>query len=209
MTASHKQSFISPQSGCRWTLCSYSTLVAAWRVGSISLVELPSLRYGLDGGDRVAVIAFARTAIAEQALTSDWRAVKRGVQDAVSDPRVNPSGTRIYDAVDYAVQFLMSSEKAMVDQQIPRLRAILIITDNASSGSDFPETNVLKDLDRSDSSLFALITPWPQPDSLGYFVPSPGRNHQNVGTLAAATGGRVDLLCWRFRKDAFQHSKSI
>lgn len=84
----------------------------------------------------------------EEPLTSDLHAVEFGVERAITDPKIDPNNTRMCDAVNYAAQYLTTSERDLPQRNSRRLHVILIVTDNMSLKSELHDADVLFDLYR-------------------------------------------------------------
>lgn len=139
----------------------------------------------LTGGDRVALMLFARNAILREPFTEDFPAVQSGIRSAVGDRSLG-SGTAINAAIIEAANYLGGEGRNA-------RRAVLVVTDNMGLNYRVSDEDVLRALYRSDAVLNAILIgkqkrPDPLPD--GSYV-NPDFTPSDVLKLAGETGGEA------------------
>jgi len=135
-------------------------------------------------GDRVALMVFAKNTAVAQDFSDNLAETARNIGRAVKDWDVG-SSTMINSAVVDAAKYMdMNAGPA-------GRRAILILTDNLSTSYRLTDGQVIRELNKSDTVLNAIITgrairPRPlEPDRSG----NPDLTPANVYDLAEKTGG--------------------
>lgn len=139
----------------------------------------------LHGGDRVAVMLFARRTDVMRELTADFVVVEDDLRDAV---RVNNLGssTLINPSIVAGAQWIARQEKR-------GRRAILIVTDNEGLNYQINDETVLRELYQADTVLNAIVVRKgnrPKPPKPGAYV-NPDFTPSNVFYLSEQTGGEA------------------
>lgn len=135
-------------------------------------------------GDRVAIMVFARKTAVHQGFSDNLAETARQIGSAVEDWDVGTT-TMINSAIVDAAHYLQ--KRAGPEGR----RAILILTDNLSTSYQLTDGQVIRELDKADAVLNAIITGHairPRPLSEGQY-PDPDYTPANVFHVAEETGG--------------------
>jgi len=135
-------------------------------------------------GDRVAIMVFARKTAVHQGFSDNLAETARQIGTAVKVWDVGTT-TMINTAVVDAAHYI--EKKAGVEGR----RAILILTDNLSTSYQLTDGQVIRELDKADTVLNAIVTGHairPDPPSEGRY-PDPDYTPANVFHVSEETGG--------------------
>jgi VWFA-related protein len=135
-------------------------------------------------GDRVAIMVFARKTAVHQGFSDNLAETARQIGSAVKDWDVGTT-TLINSAVVDAARYLQKHAGP------EGRRAILILTDNLSTSYQLTDGQVIRELDKADTVLNAIVTGHairPNPPSPGQY-PDPDYTPSNVFHVAEETGG--------------------
>lgn len=135
-------------------------------------------------GDRVAIMVFAKSTAVHQDFSDNLAETARQIRSAVSNSDVGTTtmiNSAIMDAAHYMEQHAGPSGR----------RAILILTDNLSTSYRLTDGQVIRELNKADTTFNAIITGRAiRPDLVGpRTFPDPDKTPANVFHLAEATGG--------------------
>jgi VWFA-related protein len=135
-------------------------------------------------GDRVAIMVFARKTAVHQGFSDNLAETARQIGSAVKDWDVG-STTLINSAVADAAHYMQKHAGR------EGRRAILILTDNLSTSYQLTDGQLIRELDKADTVLNAIVTGHairPNPPSQGQ-NPDPDYTPANVFHVAEETGG--------------------
>jgi VWFA-related protein len=135
-------------------------------------------------GDRVAIMVFARKTAVHQGFSDNLAETARQIGSAVKDWDVGTT-TLINSAVVDAARYIQKHAGP------EGRRAILILTDNLSTSYQLTDGQVIRELDKADTVLNAIVTGHairPNPPSSGQY-PDPDYTPSNVFHVAEETGG--------------------
>ncbi|HUJ50131.1 MAG TPA: VWA domain-containing protein, partial [Bryobacteraceae bacterium] len=137
--------------------------------------------------DRVAIMVFARTTAVHQDFSDNLAESARQISSAMKDWDVGVTtniNSAIVDAAHYMAKHANPNGR----------RAILILTDNLATSFQLTDGQVIRELDKADTVLNAIVTGRairPNPLALGMFPNREGKDETpaNVFHLAEETGG--------------------
>ncbi len=140
----------------------------------------------LSAGDRVAVIVFGKRSEVHQEFSDNLAETARQISTAERAHDVG-SGTAINQAVLDSAEYMDRHASAQ------SRRAILILTDNLSISYMLPDGKVIRELEKADTSLNAIVVGRairPAPLQAGHYT-NPDFTPADVFHLAEATGGEA------------------
>ncbi len=135
-------------------------------------------------GDRVAIMVFARKTALHQDFSDNLAESARQIGKAVKDWDVGAT-TQINSAIVDAAHYM--EKQATPDGR----RAILILTDNLSTSYQLTDGQVIRELEKADTTLNAIVTGRAiRPDAPGpSMFPNKDYTPSNVFHVAEDTGG--------------------
>jgi VWFA-related protein len=108
-------------------------------------------------GDRVAIMVYARIAELDQGFTDNLAQVAREIPVAIESHDVGVT-TNINSAIVVATDYIEKNAGAMNGHAIdPGRQAVLIVTDNLGMNRLLPDSVVIGELDRAETSLNAIV----------------------------------------------------
>jgi VWFA-related protein len=152
-------------------------------IDQISQTARDAMKF-LRPGDSVAIMVFGKTSAVHQDFADNLAESARQISHAVEDHDVG-AGTMINSAVVDAAHYM--DEHARPGGR----RAILILTDNLSLSYQLTDTQVIRDLNKSDTVFNAIVVGRairPSPPGSGKYT-NPDFTPADVFHLAEATGG--------------------